>query len=142
MRTRRFHWEGAAETAGAIRAWASGVGAGGRRRRRSSARSARAATRRCCASPPASTRPSGRPTSLRVEAGEPEQALAALDPALRESLEVAAANVRAVAEAQVEAEPRRVDLPQGQSVTVREVAGRRRRHLRARAGAPPTRRAS
>jgi len=39
----------------------------------------------------------------------------------RESLELAAANVRAVAEAQIEAEAQRIELPQGQAVTVREV---------------------
>jgi histidinol dehydrogenase len=61
------------------------------------------------------------PTSLRVEAGAAVEALAALDPGLRESLELAAANVRAVAEAQIAAEPPRVELPQGQAVTVREV---------------------
>jgi histidinol dehydrogenase len=61
------------------------------------------------------------PTSLRVEAGAPAEALAALDPRLRESLELAAANVRTVAEAQIAAEPQRIELPQGQAVTVREV---------------------
>ena len=35
-------------------------------------------------------------------------------------MEVAAANVRAVAEAQVDAQPRQVELPQDQTVTVRE----------------------
>ena len=61
------------------------------------------------------------PTALRVEAGEAEAALAALDGELREALDVAAANIRAVAEAQVEAEPRRVELAQGHSVEIREV---------------------
>jgi histidinol dehydrogenase len=61
------------------------------------------------------------PTSLRVEAGAGAEALDALDPGLRQSLELAAANVRAVAEAQIAAEPQRVELPQGQAVTVREV---------------------
>ena len=42
------------------------------------------------------------PESLRVPEEEIEGALARLDPALRESLEIAAANVRAVAEAQVD----------------------------------------
>jgi histidinol dehydrogenase len=61
------------------------------------------------------------PASLRVEPEAGKSALAALDPELRASLELAAANVRAVAEAQVDPEPRAVELPQGQSVTVREV---------------------
>jgi histidinol dehydrogenase len=61
------------------------------------------------------------PTALRVEPGEAETALAAVEPGLREALELAAANVRAVAEAQLGAETSLV-LPQGQSVTVREVA--------------------
>jgi len=61
------------------------------------------------------------PTALRVEAGEAEAALAALDGELREALDVAAANIRTVAEAQVEAEPRRVELAQGHSVEIREV---------------------
>jgi len=44
-----------------------------------------------------------------------------LDPALVQALETAAANIRAVAETQL-AEQRRVDLVQGQSVELREVA--------------------
>ena len=47
------------------------------------------------------------PAALRVEPGEAEAALAALEPALREALELAAANIRAVAEAQLGAETAR-----------------------------------
>jgi histidinol dehydrogenase len=47
-------------------------------------------------------------------------ALSRLDPELVEAMELAAANIRAVAEAQL-AEPRRVELDQGQSVDLREV---------------------
>ncbi len=61
------------------------------------------------------------PASLLVEPEERARALADLDPNLRESLELAIANVRTVAEAQVVAEPRAVGLPEGQTVTVREV---------------------
>jgi histidinol dehydrogenase len=43
-----------------------------------------------------------------------------LEPSLRESLEVAGANIRSVAEAQVDPAPRVVSLPQGQTVTIRE----------------------
>ena len=59
--------------------------------------------------------------SLCVEEVELEQALTGLDAGVRESLELAAANVRAVAEAQLEPDARAVTLPQGQTVTVREV---------------------
>jgi histidinol dehydrogenase len=59
--------------------------------------------------------------SLRVPAGETGAALAALAPELRESLRIAAANVREVAEAQVGGGDRKVDLPQGQTVTLRDV---------------------
>jgi histidinol dehydrogenase len=57
---------------------------------------------------------------LRVAPDELDGALAALDPAVRAGLEVAIANVRAVAEAGVDAE-RGVMLPQGQTVTLREL---------------------
>jgi histidinol dehydrogenase len=59
-----------------------------------------------------------------VQPDELDAALTALDPAVRRGLEVAIANVRAVAEAGV-GEDREVALPQGQHVTVREVPVRR-----------------
>jgi histidinol dehydrogenase len=59
--------------------------------------------------------------SLAVDGDELERALAGLDPGARESLELAATNVRAVAEAQLDREPRRVELPQGQIVAIRQV---------------------
>ncbi len=62
------------------------------------------------------------PTSLRVDRDEAERALAEIDPGVREALEVSAANVRSVAEAQVDTTPRKVELPQGQNVIVRELA--------------------
>jgi histidinol dehydrogenase len=62
------------------------------------------------------------PESLRVDPAEASAALAALEPALREAMEVAAANIRAVAAAQVDDAPRPVELPQGQTVRIREVA--------------------
>jgi histidinol dehydrogenase len=61
------------------------------------------------------------PSSLLVDPGEADAALAGLEPALRESLELAAANIRAVAEAQLETDNCPVDLPQGQTVTVRSI---------------------
>jgi histidinol dehydrogenase len=61
---------------------------------------------------------------LRVTQEECDAALAALDPAVRAGLEVAIANVRAVAEAGL-ATDREVALPQGQHVTIRDVPVRR-----------------
>ncbi len=59
--------------------------------------------------------------SMRVDVGAAVDALASLDADLRASLELAAHNIRVVAEAQVDGAQRVVRLPQGQSVTVREV---------------------
>jgi histidinol dehydrogenase len=61
---------------------------------------------------------------LRVSADELDAALDALDPAVRAGLEVAIANVRAVAEAGLAAD-KDVTLPEGQTVTLREVPVRR-----------------
>jgi histidinol dehydrogenase len=61
-----------------------------------------------------------KPASLRVGDDVAAEALAGLEPELRESLEVAAANVRAVAKAQI-SEASELELPQGQRVTVAEV---------------------
>ena len=64
------------------------------------------------------------PSSLRVEASEIATALESLDPEVREALEVAAANIRAVAEAQVDDTPHKVELPQGQAVVLQDIAVR------------------
>jgi len=124
MRVRRFEWEGADETALRARRWAeeealeevttsiNEIEADVRNRGDDAVLEMTArfdATER-------------RPTSLRVDPDAPAAALAALDPELRESLELAAANIRLVAEAQVDEEPRMVPLPQGQTVRIREVA--------------------
>ena len=61
---------------------------------------------------------------LRVEQPELDAALAQLDPAVRAGLEVAIANVRTVAEAGL-ATDTTVELPQGQSVTIRDLPVRR-----------------
>ncbi|HEY0316711.1 MAG TPA: histidinol dehydrogenase [Solirubrobacterales bacterium] len=119
MRARRFEWEGAAETAAAVRAWASAqaepvdVGPIERQVREGGDEAVLALTARFDAtdSPPA---------GLRVDPALAGAALAELDPRLREAMELAIANVRTVAEAQL-SEQRRVELPQGQSVTLREV---------------------
>jgi histidinol dehydrogenase len=64
------------------------------------------------------------PDRLRVEPGKLERALAGLDGDLRSGLELAAENVRLVAEAERQREAT-VDLPQGQRVELRELAIRR-----------------
>jgi histidinol dehydrogenase len=61
---------------------------------------------------------------LAVPAGELRAALDGVDPDVRAGLEVAIANVRAVAEAGVGGDAA-VDLPQGQRVLLREVQVRR-----------------
>jgi histidinol dehydrogenase len=120
MRTRRFEWEGAAETAAALRSWAaeSAAAVDVRPIEREVIDGGDATLLRLTALYDATER---APTALRVEPGEAEAALAAVEPALREALELAAANVRTVAEGQLGSETR-LNLPQGQSVTVREVA--------------------
>jgi histidinol dehydrogenase len=60
------------------------------------------------------------PQSLSVDEDERTEALSRIDGGLRRSLEVAVANIKVVAEAQIDIKPRRVDLPQGHSVTIRE----------------------
>jgi histidinol dehydrogenase len=65
--------------------------------------------------------PENPPESLRVPLEEAERALGALSPDLREALDLASANIRAIAEAQGAAEARSLDLPQGQTVTLREL---------------------
>ncbi|MBS1880347.1 MAG: histidinol dehydrogenase [Actinobacteria bacterium] len=119
MRVRRFEWEGPAASAASVRAWVeesaavvdvapilSVIREGGDA-------AVIALTNRYDATE--------RPLSaLRVDPAEATAALAALEPGLRDALEVAAANIRAVAESQL-SEPRRTELPQGQVVTVREV---------------------
>jgi len=120
MKRRQFHWEGAEQTAAAIRSWTAAsaskvdVSPIEREVREGGDGAVLCMTARF----DATERP---PTALRVEPGAGAEALAALNPGLRESLEVAATNVRTVAEAQITSEPKTVELPQGQTVTVREV---------------------
>ncbi|HEV2857579.1 MAG TPA: histidinol dehydrogenase [Solirubrobacterales bacterium] len=119
MRARRFEWEGAAETALALREWAA------------------------ASAPPVDVReifdevvargdeallelthrfdaPAASLQSLQVDPADAAAALAVLDPTLRGAMETAAANIREVAEAQI-GETREVRLPAGQRVTLREV---------------------
>jgi histidinol dehydrogenase len=120
MKLRRFEWEGAAGTAAALRGWAaeSAPEVDVRPIERDVIEDGDEAVLRLTARYDATER---APQALRVDVGETEAALAAIEPALREALEVAAANIRAVAEAQIGSETR-AELPQGQVVTVREVA--------------------
>ncbi|HVY96311.1 MAG TPA: histidinol dehydrogenase [Solirubrobacterales bacterium] len=130
MRTRRFEWEGAGPTAAAMRSWAAAqqpavdlgeiaglvLGPGGPEYE-AGHRAEEAAVLELTNRFDATARARA---ALAVEPAEAAAALAALDPALREALELAAANIRTVAEAQL-GEPRAVELPQGQTVGLREV---------------------
>jgi len=120
MKLRRFEWEGAAETAAALRSWAaeSAPAVDVRPIEREVIDGGDATLLQLTALYDATER---APAALRVEPGAAEAALAAVEPTLREALELAAANVRTFAEAQLGAGTR-VELPQGQTVTVREVA--------------------
>jgi len=120
VRVRRFEWNGAAETADALRSWAAEaapavdvgpiedeVRSGGD-----------AALLRLTERLDATLRP---PESLRVDPTELEAAKASLEPDLLEAMEVAAANVRRVAKAQLVGEPNQIELEQGHAVSLREV---------------------
>ena len=119
MRVRRFAWEGAAASAAAVRAWVEessavvDVGPIESLIREGGDAAAVALTNRY----DATEKPL---TSLRADPADAAAALAALDPELRAALDVAAANIRAVAASQL-SEACRTELPQGQVVTVREV---------------------
>ncbi len=121
MKLHRFEWEGASSTAAEVRDWASASGAAAdvteieRAVREDGDEAVLRLTARFDATETA-------PASLRVDGQEATSALAQLDPGLRMSLELAAANIRAVAELQLDAEPRSAQLAQGQLVKVREVA--------------------
>lgn len=62
------------------------------------------------------------PDSLVVPAGEIEAALSACDTELRRALELAAVNIRAVAEAELDSGPATVRLAQGQEISIGERA--------------------
>lgn len=129
MRVRRFEWEGASATAAALRGWSSdlaepvdldrifaavvGGGSDAAAGRRASDRAVLELTNHydATATPRA---------TLRVDPALATAALEGLAPELREALEVAAANIGAVAQAQL-TEAQRVELPEGQTVAVREV---------------------
>lgn len=120
MNVRRFDWDGAGATAAAIRGWAAGAGPGidvtpiEREVREDGDAALRRLTERFDATEQA-------PESLILDAEDFSGALDEIDAGLRESLELAAANIRAVAEAQLGPLRREVELPQGQRVTVGEI---------------------
>lgn len=120
MRLRRFEWTGAAPTARAVRAWTAesapdvDLAPIEREVREEGDTALRRLTERFDAT--------GQPLdSLRVDRADADEALAGIDAGLRESLELAAANVRAVAEAQLGGTAQAVRLPQGQTVRVGEL---------------------
>jgi histidinol dehydrogenase len=121
MNVRRFAWEGPGSTARAVRTWtleaAPEVDVG--EIERAVFERGDEALIELTARFDATERP---PDALLVPAGEPAKALAGLDSELRGSMELAAENIRAVAEAQVDEAKRVIPLSQGQSVSVREVA--------------------
>jgi histidinol dehydrogenase len=119
MKVQRFEWAGAGATATAVRAWSAEAAAPvevdsiGSLVREGGDAALLALTKRYDA-------PEAEVTQLRVEPAEAAAALAAIDAELRAALETAAANIRAVAAAQI-GEEKRVELPQGHSVRLREV---------------------
>ena len=123
MRVRRFEWSDAGKVAADLRAWTSwsvaprDVGTIEREVVEGGDRAVLRLTTQLDATEAAS-----EALSLQVAPQKAVEALDGLDPGLREALEVAAANIRAVAEAQLETALSKVDLPQGQTVTLREVA--------------------
>jgi histidinol dehydrogenase len=64
------------------------------------------------------------PERLRVAPQDVARAAEELERDVREALEIAARNIRAVAEAQMRVQPTKVELPEGQTVTVRRLAVR------------------
>jgi histidinol dehydrogenase len=119
MKVRRFGWEEAEETAWELRQWAAeespdvDVAPIERAVREGGDEAVLRLTARFDA-------PLASPEALRVSRAEASSALSVLEPELREAMEVAIANVRRVAETQL-SEERQVELPAGQTVTLREV---------------------
>jgi histidinol dehydrogenase len=121
MRLRRFEWAGGVQTAAAVREWtfSSALEVDVSQIERQVMERGDEAVLELTARFDATERP---PVSSIVPESEVAGALADLEPALRESMELVAANIRSVAEAQLDSGRRRVELPQGQTVTIREVA--------------------
>jgi histidinol dehydrogenase len=119
MKARRFGWEGAEETAWELRQWAveESPEVDVAPIEREIIEGGDEAVLRLTARFDA---PLAGHDGLRVDLEQASTALSVLEPDLREAMEVAIANVRQVAEAQLSAD-RRVELPAGQTVTLREV---------------------
>jgi histidinol dehydrogenase len=122
MKARRFEWGDATITASAIRRWATesvpNMAGDVERIGQQVLEGRDAALRALTARFDATERP---PSSLRVDPEEIAAAPDSIDPRLREAMEVAAANIRAVAAAQLGEETTAIQLPQGQRVRMREV---------------------
>jgi histidinol dehydrogenase len=122
VRARRFQWRGPEQTAAELRSWAReelpsiDVGPIRREVREGGDEAVLRLTARFDATERA-------PSKLRVDGGG-AAAVAALEGPVREAMEVAAANIRAVAAAQLDERPREITLPQGHTVSLREVAVR------------------
>ncbi|HWT91011.1 MAG TPA: histidinol dehydrogenase [Solirubrobacterales bacterium] len=119
MKARRFDWKGAAETASALRYWAveESPVVDVRPIEKEVLEEGDEAVLRLTMRLDA---PSATIESLRVGLAEASSALSVLEPELRAAMEVAIANIRRVAEAQL-GEERTVELPAGQVVRMREV---------------------
>lgn len=125
MNSKTFRWEGAAETAGQIRSWTADAGQPPDRsaihKIAHAVESGGDAELLALTARFDATERAVESLRLRVAPDEIGAALDRLDSGLREALELAIANVRRVAAAQVDAGPVEVALPQGQSVELREV---------------------
>jgi histidinol dehydrogenase len=122
MRIRQFKWKGATATVSAARTWAFGawpkvdvteIYEALSESRNRDATLLELTARFDAAKPPLQ--------DLRVSKKTQAAALSGIDTSLRESLEVAAENIRTVAQAQLKNEAVTVMLPQGQKVSIREV---------------------
>jgi len=124
MKSKTFRWEGAAETAGQIRIWTGDttprVDRGAIEQIAQQAETHEDAPLLALTARFDATERRAESLRLSVPREKLEAALDQLDRELRDALELAIANVRSVAVAQVDAEPTGVALPQGQSVELRE----------------------
>jgi histidinol dehydrogenase len=121
MRIRRFEWRDPATVAAEIRAWGTetapqvDVGPIARQVIEEGDAAVLRLTEQLDS-------PGSPPSQLRVDATDVAEALESVDAEVREALNLAAANIRAVAEAQVDDAPRKVELPQGQAVVMQDIA--------------------
>lgn len=124
MRSRRFLWESAVETAGQIRIWTEGAVQRPKEDelRRLAPKVGPYDDARLLELTNRFDATEVQRDKIRIDASEAKSALAGLDSDLRESLALAAANIRTVAEAQLSDVQRVSPLPGGQSVALREVA--------------------